>query len=734
LCRPTLEVLEERRLLATNLFGVGGDGRLYEQRLDNNGHASTAWFPTSYAGQIISDVSMSYDAHYGKMHLFGVGGDGRVYEQDQVAYGFTDWYSTSATGQIVSSVSVSVDGGHLFGVGGDRRVYEQDLDPDGHAITGWFPTSASGAIVSNVTVSGSHLFGLGTGGQVYEQTLDASGHAVGTWSLIDSNGSLTSDVSVSPDGRFAFGVGRDQRVYEHALDAAGNGVGAWNVTDSFGTIHSNITVGSDAYGNIHLFGVGGDGQVYEQDLNGQGIALSAWNSTSPGGITSNVNLTSDAYGNMHLFGVGTDGRVYEQDLDAGLHATTGWFATSSSGKIYSDVSAGGSPVVASSGVSVLGSLTLTWEPSATTAYSPANGTLFGVDAAGNSMPPSYLDVRQGGLGDCWLLASLAEVAARAPQDITSMFSYAGTTNVDGYQVSLYNVRFYDSLGVAHTVTVDTELPQGGSSYARPVGGSRAVNGSTSPVLWVALAEKAYAQANGQGFVSSSNVGSDSYSALNGGWPAWALQAITGNQATWSSGIQINSVGNLTAASYTIGPDATASAWNAGDLVVLCTFAPSSPYIVPTHCYALVNYSPPGYDPFNVSTPFELYNPWGTDANGWAPGNSGTKYGLFWASAGFLMQNFTSQSFVADSAQGGHDGDHGTVNGTGVLFSAPAAFLSQNFCSQDPVADTAQGQRDEYHASRSQQVADLAFIESLVEARLKARSRDSAADLLDFISL
>jgi hypothetical protein len=37
-------------------------------------------------------------------------------------------------------------------------------------------------------------------------------------------------------------------------------------------------------------------------------------------------------------------------------------------------------------------------------------------------------------------------------------------------------------------------------YDQPVGGSGAVNGSTSPVLWVALAEKAYVEANAAGVV------------------------------------------------------------------------------------------------------------------------------------------------------------------------------------------------------------------------------------------
>jgi hypothetical protein len=110
-------------------------------------------------------------------------------------------------------------------------------------------------------------------------------------------------------------------------------------------------------------------------------------------------------------------------------------------------------------------------PAAATAYRPVSGSLFGANG------PSYLDVHQGNLGDCWLLASLAEVAARKPADIRNMFAFAGTAVENGYTVSLYTVRLYNSSGVAKYVTVDTELPSGGTYYDQVNNGP----------LWVALA-------------------------------------------------------------------------------------------------------------------------------------------------------------------------------------------------------------------------------------------------------
>jgi Calpain family cysteine protease/Fibronectin type III domain len=253
-------------------------------------------------------------------------------------------------------------------------------------------------------------------------------------------------------------------------------------------------------------------------------------------------------------------------------------------------------------------------PAAATAYSPVSGTLFG------SNGPSYLDVKQGDMGDCWLLASLAEVAARDPQDIRNMFTSDGTTVENGVVVSLYNVRFFDN-GTPEYVTVDTELPSGGQYYDQPVNG----------VLWVALAEKAYAQANGSGWVTSGDDGSDSYNALDTGSPCWALSAITGKAA---NGFNLSSSTNL------------AADWNAGDLIVLGSDSnPSNSDIVSGHAYAVVGFNASSSDPFLV------YNPWGTNSSGWVMNNATGQwvYGLFNAGAGFLSQNFATYSVGSGSA-------------------------------------------------------------------------------------
>jgi Ricin-type beta-trefoil lectin domain-like/Calpain family cysteine protease len=254
-------------------------------------------------------------------------------------------------------------------------------------------------------------------------------------------------------------------------------------------------------------------------------------------------------------------------------------------------------------------------PVAITAYSPASA---GTPLFKNG-GPSYLDVAQGTdpstVGDCWLEASLAEVAAQDPQDIRNMFTYDGTTVDNGATVGLYTVRFFNTSGSPVYVKVDTELPSGGDYY------DHVRNDLGTQVLWVALAEKAYAVANGLGYVTTANEYQDSYSALYGGWPSWALPAITGKPA-----------GN-----YNINSTNLASDWNSGDLIELVTSSPRSSYLFPNHVYAMVGYNAAS------SEPFELFNPWGTDSSGWCPGESHKIYGRFWVNASFISQNFIKQS-------------------------------------------------------------------------------------------
>jgi hypothetical protein len=210
-------------------------------------------------------------------------------------------------------------------------------------------------------------------------------------------------------------------------------------------------------------------------------------------------------------------------------------------------------------------------------YARAAGKLFG------SVGPVYQDVRQGYLGDCYLLASLGETALRSSQAVKTMFIDNGDQT--------WTVRYYVN-GKATYVTVDRYVPTYGGGRFIFANMGRSVS-NANEVLWVALAEKAYAQLNESGVLGNWwNPHTNSYSAIEGGDPGMTLQQISGRpySGRW-----------LTSSSFT----ALVNAWNSGKLISFGskeTNTMTGP-IVPNHAYALL-----GYNATNKT--FTVFNPWG----------------------------------------------------------------------------------------------------------------------------
>jgi hypothetical protein len=210
-------------------------------------------------------------------------------------------------------------------------------------------------------------------------------------------------------------------------------------------------------------------------------------------------------------------------------------------------------------------------PTAPGTYTQMNGTLF---ATG----PAVTDVQQGDLSDCYLLAALQALAKENPAAITSMF----TNNGDG----TYTVRFYDA-GVAKYVTVDSMLPtdSGGKLIYDGAGASAK---STSNVLWVALAEKAYAQINQDGWLD--RPAANSYPAIEEGFSDDALTEITGGNTTWTQIVQATTT-------------QLQAAVTAGKPAILNSLTSPGNGVIGSHTYPVVAYNP-------TTQQFTLDNPQG----------------------------------------------------------------------------------------------------------------------------
>lgn len=231
--------------------------------------------------------------------------------------------------------------------------------------------------------------------------------------------------------------------------------------------------------------------------------------------------------------------------------------------------------------------------------------------------PSPSDINQGIIGDCYLLASLAEIAYQNPELIESMI----TSNGNG----TFGVRFYVD-GTPEYVTVNDQIwgddPEEGQN--------------TGPYIWASLIEKAYAELQASGNITGGdNPAADSWNAIDTGFSGLALAAITGastegyffvdpNGSTWdevtynlsSTWSALTSSDEIDAAQEQTGLSAS-SALSAlvadiadGDDVVLNTSA-----VVPatggtTTLVSRHSFSVYGYD--NATGDLEVRNPWGTE--------------------------------------------------------------------------------------------------------------------------
>lgn len=233
----------------------------------------------------------------------------------------------------------------------------------------------------------------------------------------------------------------------------------------------------------------------------------------------------------------------------------------------------------------------------TVSYSTVSKPLFATTG------PTMGSVNQGYLGDCYLLAGLAEVADQNASLVKSMFVDNGN--------GTYGVRFFVN-GTATWVTVNNALANGGKVF----------NYAASD-LWASLAEKAYAQLQASGVVTGNvyDYGNSWSTIGNGGAPEYALAQITGatqitdfsaRNGTWTCNVYNSSMSRVSYATGVSNASVLATLIariNAGDDVVLSSYtnardASGKTTLVAGHAMSIYGY--------NAATgALQIRNPWGT---------------------------------------------------------------------------------------------------------------------------
>jgi hypothetical protein len=183
--------------------------------------------------------------------------------------------------------------------------------------------------------------------------------------------------------------------------------------------------------------------------------------------------------------------------------------------------------------------------------------------------PTQDDIRQGYVGDCYYLSTLAAIAKVDPSRIQQ--------SIEQLSDGTYVVRVFKG-STAEYVHVDGQLPTW--SNGAPVYANLGQGGS----VWVAIMEKAFADAR---------TGADSYASLNSGWMTESFGTF-GLNSTGSY-----SFSNSTQLVSTIQSDLAA---NQAVTIGINTPAQGAP-LIGSHAYEVVSVS---------GSTVTLRNPWGID--------------------------------------------------------------------------------------------------------------------------
>ncbi len=233
-------------------------------------------------------------------------------------------------------------------------------------------------------------------------------------------------------------------------------------------------------------------------------------------------------------------------------------------------------------------------------YATGNGALLDGETSENSF--NFDDVKQGAIGDCYLVAALsASVYADSDGSVRDGL-VRELTDADGF-VTSYAVRLYDAWGEPQDVFVDADLVRknGKPTYAR------SMDSDSDGEEWVvSLFEKAYAGWHG----GYQEVG-------DGGWAGDVMQAITGSTANYrkieylSDATILSSIENAVADNRPV----VAGTWGKDDDVDY-----EGTNIYAWHAYSVLGVKRPEGEEPQVT----LRNPWGRVE----PAGNGPDDGIF----------------------------------------------------------------------------------------------------------
>ena len=260
-------------------------------------------------------------------------------------------------------------------------------------------------------------------------------------------------------------------------------------------------------------------------------------------------------------------------------------------------------------------------PSTSMTMSYNNNTL---SLYGSMGTPVMGGINQRYFGDCYMLASEAEVARQNPLAIQSMI----TNNGDGTD----NVRFYVN-GLAQSVTVNTMLPVYNGKWA-----GNFADGNN----WGALIEKAYAQVQALGNITGNGPKNPSYyygnsytTIGNAGYARFSLEEVTGatkiteltsNGSTWDAKdynqLMTDPGTAVTLPTTTLGY--IEAALDAGSDLVLGSstdlWVNGARTLIKGHALSIYGHTPTG-----TTAALNIYNPWGYLGDGAWKTNTADSY-------------------------------------------------------------------------------------------------------------